>query len=147
MRAVRFVERLEFDSSGNIFGNAITLGDVDNDGQPELIVGNSNGEVVVFKGDQCWQKISGLSMITAIGVGDVMNCGSNALVVICGDGWCHIYLCLQSKTEESEGLETVGKLQPVHVQRIPPNTKVRTHSKIYFVALLKSRPVWKSFQG
>lgn len=124
MRAVRFVERLEFEFSGTIFRNAITLGDVDNDGHPELIVGNSNGDIAVFKGEQCWQKITGLGMITAVGVGDVMNCGSNALIVICGDGWCHIYLCLQSKTEETEELETHGKLQPVHVQRIPANTKV-----------------------
>ncbi|XP_075213476.1 KICSTOR complex protein ITFG2-like isoform X2 [Lycorma delicatula] len=126
MRAVRFVERLEFDFTGNIFGNAIKLGDVDNDGQPELIVGNSVGDLAVFKGEVCWQKITGLGMITAVGVGDVMNCGSNALVVICGDGWCHIFLCLQSKTEESENSvpQAQGKLQPVHVQRIPANTKI-----------------------
>uniref|UniRef100_A0A1B6EZC7 Integrin-alpha FG-GAP repeat-containing protein 2 n=1 Tax=Cuerna arida TaxID=1464854 RepID=A0A1B6EZC7_9HEMI len=69
------------------------------------------------------KKISNLGMITAIGVGDVMNCGSNALVIVCGDGWCHICLCLHPKFEDSEESAHV-KLEPVHVQRIPPNTKV-----------------------
>ncbi|RZF45408.1 hypothetical protein LSTR_LSTR002851 [Laodelphax striatellus] len=124
MRAVCFVERIEFELSGNVFKNAITLGDVDNDGHSELIIGNSDGDISIFKGDKCWQKLSGLGMVSAICVGDVMNCGSNALIVICGDGWCHIYLSLQPKTEEPEESSVSGKLQRIHIQRIPPNTKM-----------------------
>ncbi|XP_039278782.1 KICSTOR complex protein ITFG2 [Nilaparvata lugens] len=124
MRAVCFVERIEFEFSGNVFKNAITLGDVDNDGHSELIIGSSDGDILIFKGDKCWQKLSGLGMVSAIGVGDVMNCGSNALIVICGDGWCHIYLSLQPKTEELEESNVSGKLQRIHIQRIPPNTKM-----------------------
>ena len=32
MRSVVFVERLELDFEGNLFANAVMLGDVDNDG-------------------------------------------------------------------------------------------------------------------
>ncbi|KAG8287756.1 integrin alpha FG-GAP repeat-containing protein 2 [Homalodisca vitripennis] len=122
MRSVCFVDHIEFEFSGSVSKNAIAIGDVDNDGEIELIVGNMNGEVAIYKHDKCWQKISNLGMITAIGVGDVMNCGSNALVIVCGDGWCHICLCLHPKFEDSEESAHV-KLEPVHVQRIPPNTK------------------------
>lgn len=54
-------------------------------------------------------------MITAVGVGDILNCGLNAVVVVCGDGWCYIYFCPPG------GI----KLECVHVQRIPANAKVR----------------------
>jgi hypothetical protein len=124
MRSVCFVDHLEFEFSGSIFKNAITLGDVDNDGEMELIVGNMSGDLIIYKHDKVWQKINNLGMITAVGVGDIMNCGSNALVIVCGDGWCHICLCLHPKTEDNEDDATVVKLEPVHVQRIPPNTKV-----------------------
>nr|CAD7193727.1 unnamed protein product [Timema douglasi] len=51
MRAVCFVNRLEIDLSGNVFSNALAFGDVDNDGQNEFIVGDTSGELVVFKGE------------------------------------------------------------------------------------------------
>lgn len=124
MRAVCFVNRLEFEFNGNMFQNAIALGDADNDGEIELTVGNMNGDLALFKRNQCVQKITGLGMITAIGIGDILNCKSNVLVVISGDGWCHIYLCLQPKTEENQETPSDVKLEPVHIQRIPANTKV-----------------------
>ena len=114
MRAVCFVNRLEFDFGGNVFRSSLTLGDVDNSGEMALVAGNASGDLAVFKGDQQWQLISGLKMITAVGVGDILNCGLNAVVVVCGDGWCYIYLCPPGGT----------KLECVHVQRIPANTKV-----------------------
>lgn len=123
MRAVCFVKRLEFEFSGNMFQNAIALGDADNDGEIELTVGNMNGDLAIFKRNQCVQKITGLGMITAIGIGDILNCKSNVLVVISGDGWCHIYLCLHPKTEENQETPSDVKLEPVHIQRIPANTK------------------------
>lgn len=49
MRAISLVKHLEFEFSGNVLRNAITLHDVDNDGNSELIVGNERGEVTIFK--------------------------------------------------------------------------------------------------
>lgn len=114
MRAVCFVNRLEFEFGGNVFRSSLTLGDVDNTGEMALVAGNASGDLAVFKGDKQWQMISGLGMITAVGVGDILNCGLNAVVVVCGDGWCYIYLCPPGS----------AKLECVHIQRIPANTKV-----------------------
>ena len=65
MRAVSYVERLEFDFPGSVFNNAFLFGDVDNDGCNELIVGNEVGDVFVFKGDsnKCWRKANELGMV------------------------------------------------------------------------------------
>lgn len=124
MKTANFVDHYDFDVPGNIFRNAIALGDVDNDNEIELVVGNMEGELYIFKDQQQIQKISGLGIITAIGIGDLMNCGSNTLIVISGDGWCHIYLCLKlSKIDSND--ESIMKLEPIHVQRIPANTKVK----------------------
>lgn len=49
MRAISLVDRLEFDFAGNVLRSAITLGDVDNDGCNELVVGGENGELALFK--------------------------------------------------------------------------------------------------
>lgn len=126
MRSVSFMKRFEFPLHGNIHQNALTLGDVDNDGNNELIIGNTNGSLFIYKEQNCVQTIDKLGMITAIGVGDVLNCDSNVLVVVSGEGWCHIYLSLSSQSEEDcitvEG--SPFKLEPVHIQQIPANTKV-----------------------
>ncbi|KAJ1521491.1 hypothetical protein ONE63_003156 [Megalurothrips usitatus] len=114
MRAVCFVNRLEFEFGGNVFRSSLTLGDVDNSGEMALVAGNASGDLAVFKGDKQWQMINGLGMITAVGVGDILNIGLNAVVVVCGDGWCYIYLCTPG----------CARLDCVHVQRIPANTKV-----------------------
>ena len=68
MRAVSFVERLEFDlpsPGGSVFKNAIALGDVDNDSAMELVVGSDCGEVLIFKGNysKCWRKACDLGMV------------------------------------------------------------------------------------
>lgn len=49
MRAVNFVENIEFDFQGPVVRNGLALGDVDNDGNDELVVGNENGDVSIFK--------------------------------------------------------------------------------------------------
>ncbi|XP_069677567.1 KICSTOR complex protein ITFG2-like isoform X1 [Periplaneta americana] len=121
MRAVCFVKRFEFDMNGTIFPNALALDDVDNDGNNELVVGNMSGDLCLFKSDRMWQKITGLGMITALGIGDIFNIGSNALVAVGGDGWCHI---LFKAKQDDTADQKKGKLESVHVQRIPANTKV-----------------------
>lgn len=49
MRAVNFVENIEFDFQGPVVRNGLTIGDVDNDGNNELVIGNENGDVSIFK--------------------------------------------------------------------------------------------------
>ncbi|KAJ8678836.1 hypothetical protein QAD02_014623 [Eretmocerus hayati] len=170
MKAVCFVKRLQWDFSGTLLRQGLTIGDVDNDGDNELIAGTAEGDLYIFKGPELWQKITGLGMITSVAVGDVFNCGRNALIVICGDGWVYLYYSprsvrlssnplysdtsifdkeelmeqpgtrikksstnansgepislLNQKPNQSRFSETVGKMECVHVQRIPANTKV-----------------------
>lgn len=118
MRAVSFVDRLELDFSGSVFKNAITLGDVDNDGMHELVVGNQNGDLLIFKGtgSKYWRKAIDLGMVTALVIGDIFNKGANSLVVVNGEGWCYIF----DSITENDG----EMLKPMHVQRIPANAKV-----------------------
>lgn len=121
IRSVEFVKCLKLGPTENINKSTLTLGDVDNDGNQELVVGSLDGSLYIYKEQKCIQTITGLGMITAVGVGNIFNCGSNALVVVCCDGWCHIYLCLVQNTDDDE---VRVKLEPVHNQRIPANAKV-----------------------
>lgn len=153
MRAVSFVKRLQWDLPGTVCRHGLTIGDVDNDGDNELVVGTTEGELYIFKGSELWQKISGLGLVTSVAIGDIFNYGRNALVVISGDGWAHIFYSprsvnpnitnaastIQQSTKDaidqdnikpdqtdgnSEANELSGKMECVHVQRIPTNTKV-----------------------
>lgn len=91
----------------------------------------------MIQGSEVWQKISGLGLISCLAVGDIFNYGCNALVVICGDGWAHIFYSPRSvnpstmapinllpASSPSENNEAYGKMECVHLQRIPTNTKV-----------------------
>lgn len=49
MCEISLINHLEFDFSGSVVKKGIALGDVDNDGCIELVVGNDNGEVAIFK--------------------------------------------------------------------------------------------------
>uniref|UniRef100_A0A0N7ZC70 Uncharacterized protein n=1 Tax=Scylla olivacea TaxID=85551 RepID=A0A0N7ZC70_SCYOL len=123
MRVASFVNFLEFEFEGNINKNAICLGDVDNDGQNELVVGNENGALALFKGEnpRPIRYSTDLGMISAVAVGDVFNSGSNALVVVTGCGYCYIYDFEEDHLTESSEKKP---LQPIHAQRIPSNVKV-----------------------
>ncbi|CAH1785778.1 unnamed protein product [Owenia fusiformis] len=124
MRTVSFVERLEFDFPGNLFNQALGVGDVDNDKCNEIVAGNMNGELMVFKGrdSKPWRKASDLGMITCIGVGDICNKGKNMLVSLSAEGWCHIF-CVKGDGEEGNG-DMDRCMQPSHIQHLPANSRV-----------------------
>lgn len=92
-RSVSFVENLRLEISDNLFNEALLLADVDNDGDSELVVGQINGELSIFKGSSTkpWRRCLHLGMITCVGVGDLWNEGDNLLVCITAEGWCHIF--------------------------------------------------------
>ncbi|CAG5101105.1 Similar to Itfg2: KICSTOR complex protein ITFG2 (Mus musculus) [Cotesia congregata] len=151
MRAVNFVQRLQWDINGNVLTHGIVIGDVDNDGDNELVVGTSEGELYIFKGTEVWHKTTGLGLISCVAIGDIFNYGRNALVVVCSDGWVHIYYSPRSVNPSTnstysqvinkEFLDKMGginfdhfsssaesdqlssKMECVHLQRIPTNTK------------------------
>ncbi len=90
-------EKLCLPFSGSVAQNAICLGDVDGDGANELVVGNSAGDVAVFKGGGVWRRCQGLGHVTAVCVGDLTSRGGrNSLVVVCDDGWCYMFDCCRN---------------------------------------------------
>ena len=72
MRSVTFLDRLTLGVTGAIAQNGVCLGDVNGDGDHELVVGNDAGDLLVFKGSsgKVWRKCSDLGFITAVGVGN-----------------------------------------------------------------------------
>nr|XP_054761590.1 KICSTOR complex protein ITFG2-like [Lytechinus pictus] len=93
MRSVVFVEKIELDFSGNIFANALVLGDVDNDSLHELMVGSVDGELWIYKGDNTvpLATASNLGMIVCTEIADVCNASKNVAVVLCADGLCYLF--------------------------------------------------------
>ena len=93
MRSVSFVDSLKLEVSDSLFSEALLLADVDNDGDNELIVGQINGELSIFKGsgNKPWRSCSHLGMIACVAVGDLWNQGENLLVCITAEGWCHLF--------------------------------------------------------
>lgn len=99
MRSVSFVDYLEFEFSGNILDRGLALGDVNNDGDSELVVGNVIGDMAIFKGKttKAWREYHQLGMITCILVGDICNINENVVFSITSEGWCHL-MSFGSKT-------------------------------------------------
>lgn len=133
MRAISLVKKIEFEFAGNVVRNALTLGDVDNDGCIELIVGNDQGEIAIFKGRKKEQTITNLSFITCVAVGDVRNENRNSLVVVTTDGWCYIYeVPLQmpeDNTEDNSNVEDETKTSTDEVDgQIQSSSNVPTSS-------------------
>ena len=94
MRSVSFVENIELEFNGNLFNDTLILEDVDNDGKNELIVGNVDGEMLVFKGEfasKPWKTFRHDGMITCIVAGDLWNTGRNVLMSITADGWSYVF--------------------------------------------------------
>ena len=89
MRSVTFVNRLTFNFKGNVLPNACLLADVDGDGKVELCVGNSHGQIAIFKGANKtpWRQFQKSNEnITVITHGDLLNMGFDVLVAISADG-------------------------------------------------------------
>ena len=92
-RSVSFVENLELEISDTLFNESLLLADVDNDEDYELVVGQINGDLLIFKGSSSkpWRVCHHLGMICCVGAGDLWNQGENLLFCITAEGWCHIF--------------------------------------------------------
>ncbi|CAH3155709.1 unnamed protein product [Porites lobata] len=117
-RCVSFVENLQLEISDSLFNESILLADVDNDDDYELVVGQINGDLLIFKGSsqKPWRTCRKLGMITCVGVGDLWNQGENLLFCITAEGWCHMFYIRTCSSEDS--------LEPVSSQLLPSNCKV-----------------------
>lgn len=117
-RSVSFVENLQLEISDNLFNEGLLLADVDNDGDCELIVGQINGELSIFKSGSTkpWRSCLHLGMITCVGVGDLWNQGENLLLCLTAEGWCHIFYITPDSSLE--------KLEPISSQLLPSNCKI-----------------------
>ncbi|XP_062513480.1 KICSTOR complex protein ITFG2-like isoform X2 [Corticium candelabrum] len=122
-RSVSFVDRLELQLKGNVFSQALCLGDVDNDGKSELVVGNVHGDLAVFKkGERTrpWRSCHNLGSIACVGVADLCQIGQNVLVCVSAEGYCHIFYFQEKKEFE----DLVNDMKPTCTQRIPANIRV-----------------------
>uniref|UniRef100_A0A452J460 Uncharacterized protein n=1 Tax=Gopherus agassizii TaxID=38772 RepID=A0A452J460_9SAUR len=131
MRSVSYVQRVALEFSGSLFPQAICLGDADNDTLNELVVGDTNGKLCVYKNDDSkpWTVRSCQGTLTCVGVGDVCNRGKNLVVAVSAEGWFHLFDLTPppSKHPDASGhheppLADEQKL--VFKQHIPANTKV-----------------------
>ncbi|XP_048405421.1 KICSTOR complex protein ITFG2 [Stegostoma tigrinum] len=136
MRSVSYVERVALDFSGNLFTQAICLGDTDNDGLNELVVGDTNGKLYVYKSDDCkpWLTRSCIGMVTCVGVGDICNKGKNFVVAVGAEGWFHIFdlsgISTKSETSSHHDFLFGDEQKAFFTQHIPANTKVMLISDI-----------------
>ena len=128
MRTVSFVERIEIEFHGNIITQTMVLADVDNDLANELVVGNIEGQIAVFKGDNStpWKKTSVSGMLTCLAVGEIHIPNKNSLVCITAEGWCYVYDVSSHVSIQSQNLSTDDNSQfaPVFTQELPANARV-----------------------
>ncbi|XP_059834120.1 KICSTOR complex protein ITFG2 isoform X2 [Hypanus sabinus] len=136
MRSVSYVERVALDFTGNLFTQAICLGDTDNDGLNELVVGDTSGKLYVYKNDDCkpWITRSCIGMVTCVGVGDICNKGKNFVVAVGAEGWFHIFdlsgISTKSDTSSHHDCLFSDEQKAFYAQHIPANTKVMLISDI-----------------
>ncbi|NWS15959.1 ITFG2 protein, partial [Pachyramphus minor] len=129
MRSVSYVQCVALDFAGSLFPHAICLGDADNDTLNELVVGDTNGKLYVYKNDDSkpWVVRSCQGMLTCVGVGDVCNKGKNFVVAVSAEGWFHLFDLTSPKHPDASGhheLTAAEEQNPVFRQHIPANTKV-----------------------
>eukprot|EP00058_Branchiostoma_floridae_P023000 XP_002608490.1 hypothetical protein BRAFLDRAFT_283174 [Branchiostoma floridae] len=126
MRYVSFVEHLQLEFSGNLMPQAMVLGDVDNDQDNELVAGNVNGQLMVFKGADTtpWRMASGLGMTSCAAVGDVCNTGKNVIMTLSAEGWCHVFSVSPNEKQEAAVAQAKGgpeEMTPVYQQLLAAN--------------------------
>ncbi|NWU05127.1 ITFG2 protein, partial [Cephalopterus ornatus] len=130
MRSVSYVQCVALDFAGSLFPHAICLGDADNDTLNELVVGDTNGKLYVYKNDDSkpWAMRSCQGMLTCVGVGDVCNKGKNFVVAVSAEGWFHLFDLTSPKHPDASGHHELAaaaeEQNPVFKQHIPANTKV-----------------------
>ncbi|XP_071618555.1 KICSTOR complex protein ITFG2 [Heliangelus exortis] len=135
MRSVSYVQCVALDFGSNLFPHAICLGDADNDALNELVVGDTNGKLYVYKNDDSkpWAVRSCQGMLTCVGVGDICNKGKNLVVAVSAEGWFHLFDLTSPKHPDVSGHHEVAgaeEQKPVFKQHIPANTKVMLISDI-----------------
>ncbi|XP_029455816.1 KICSTOR complex protein ITFG2 isoform X2 [Rhinatrema bivittatum] len=130
MRSMSYVQRAVLEFSGSLFPQAVCLGDVDNDTLNELVVGDTNGKLYVYKSDEskpCLTR-SCTGMLTCVGVGDVCKKGKNFVVAVSAEGWFHLFdLSPPSSKLDASGSHDFllgDEQKTMFTQHIPANTKV-----------------------
>ncbi|TRZ00026.1 hypothetical protein DNTS_016480, partial [Danionella cerebrum] len=123
MRSVSYVQRVSLDFSGTLFPHAICLGDADNDSLNELVVGDTNGKLYIYKNDGCKPWITRACV------------GMNFVVAVGAEGWFHLFdisAGATSRSDSSSQLDssTEDEQKPSYTQHIPANTKVMLISDI-----------------
>jgi len=95
----------------------VYLGDINADGEFELVVGTTEGDLYIYKGisGKVWKRSSNLGFLTAIGVGDLLNTGMDVLVATSGCGWLYIFDFSYYGEEE--------EIEPTYKQRVPANIR------------------------
>lgn len=121
MRAVSFLDKVEYEFVGNFLQHAICLGDADNDKNIELVAANLQGDLAVFKFQQPrpWAMASNLGAVATVIVGDILNDSKNKVISIGCDGSCHLFNLQADASEEDR-----NQLMPFHFQRLPANAKM-----------------------
>jgi hypothetical protein len=76
MRSVELDAHFTFNFPGSVDTNAICVGDFDNDGENELIMGNTKGELAIFKGTQVIISMNG-SLVHEISINNTVGVARN----------------------------------------------------------------------
>lgn len=85
-RQVSLVHRLVVPFHGSVIPDSIALGDVDGDGCIELVVGTTQGRLVVLKGSRVVVEKFGLGTIKCVFVDDFLGAGRACVVVLSAEG-------------------------------------------------------------
>eukprot|EP00096_Caligus_rogercresseyi_P012414 TRINITY_DN5194_c0_g1_i1.p1 TRINITY_DN5194_c0_g1~~TRINITY_DN5194_c0_g1_i1.p1 ORF type:complete len:440 (+),score=123.98 TRINITY_DN5194_c0_g1_i1:1097-2416(+) len=112
MSTATFIENTVLDFQGNVSPSAMSFGDIDNDGENEFVLGNSGGDLGIFKGGSSakpWKKCKNLGHICGVTNGPLLNNGLNVLLATSMDGWCYVFsffdLFPSEENLQSESLE------------------------------------------
>ena len=132
MKSVPLIEAIRFRVDGAIRANAICFGDVTNDGEIELCIGNSEGCVQIYKGlYKCpWRIANNCGHVTALAAGDLFNNGEQVLVVISAEGDLKVFnlkpeydLSVAAEYEDEESGFVPIMIRKCYDQQLPPNIK------------------------